>query len=695
MEEEITQFPEVTNIFEPIDFTIFNEEIKIDFQNLCSDITKNEKEKEKKALVISKSLFYKFFSIFTLKDLAKNRFSESIYYLERCPQSIKEYQIVFIVPPKIESINMVMKQIQKDQEDITEKQKKFLENKDQIISKTYYFFYVPKVDISILNYINNNFNFFTTFFEKYYDFDLSTFVLDYDIISMEDKQCFKELFLYKFSDCVDNMANLLIKIQEIFGRIKYRYSIGENSKIISELLDKKENEGLLTNDKNMINSKILACFLFDRNIDYITPMCSEFTYEAMLHKNFNLSFNKMKIDNNITKVKKKEESIINSSKNKGKEDIVTINLSHDDKLFQLIKTFNFDKLRLFLSRRLQYQEDMLKSMKNSGQQKFDAEKIGKDVVLIKQMNQERPQLFMHINLTNYLLGLTSEPRAKRRLQLEQTLLSGDKDCVELLHDYYDMEMTRKGDPYELMKLFCLENQVFGGIKGKYFDSFKNDFLLTYGQKLFFLFKNLEELKILNKDGKSKLYQTLLEKLNLINFNVDINNPNDTSFVFGGFSPISIRLIELALKKGFSSIQKDILKNMGYDFNFPSDENEVINPDGDKNFILLVFTGGITYSEIEAIRFLNKSDEFSKYKFLIITTNIINAKSFFDEIKDDKIDVMENKEEKNNKKEKDIIIEIKEEKNDEESIKTKDNNKEVKNKKKDNKEKKDNKKKKGK
>ena len=84
------------------------------------------------------------------------------------------------------------------------------------------------------------------------------------------------------------------------------------------------------------------------------------------------------------------------------------------------------------------------------------------------------------------------------------------------------------------------------------------------------------------------------------------------------------------------MNKDFLKNFGYEIIFPPDETPVMNPTHEKNFILLVFTGGITYSEIEAIRFLNKSEEFSKYKFLIITTNIINAKSFFDEIKEDKI-----------------------------------------------------------
>ena len=126
--------------------------------------------------------------------------------------------------------------------------------------------------------------------------------------------------------------------------------------------------------------------------------------------------------------------------------------------------------------------------------------------------------------------------------MEQLILQGDKNCLELIRDYYDTEMAKKGDPYELLKFFCLENLIFGGVKGKIYDAFKNDFLMTYDEKLFFLIKNLEELKILNKDGKSKLYQILLEKLNLINFDVTINNPNDTSYVLGGYCLCFRRLL---------------------------------------------------------------------------------------------------------------------------------------------------------
>ena len=103
--------------------------------------------------------------------------------------------------------------------------------------------------------------------------------------------------------------------------------------------------------------------------------------------------------------------------------------------------------------------------------------------------------------------------------------------------------------------------------------------------------------------------------------------------------MSIRLIEKAINPGWNSLLKDVLKNFGCEYYFPEDESKITNPIFEQNYILLVFIGGITYSEIAAIRYLNKSPDYKKYKFLIITTNVISGKNFFDEIKSNKIEPM--------------------------------------------------------
>ena len=207
-DSEISKIPEEPkNIFDPIDFTIFKDEIKEDFQTIASKTAPDEKSP--KALIISKYLFPKFNYIFKLSEIVKLGFSKRIYYLENCPQKIEEYQLVFIIPSKIECVEIVMKQFKWENDDMLEKQKNFEAYKSSIIEKSYFFYFVPKVDISVLNYINENHSLYRAYFDNNFEFELLNFPLDFDLISLEDSQSFKELYLYKFSDCMDNLANLL------------------------------------------------------------------------------------------------------------------------------------------------------------------------------------------------------------------------------------------------------------------------------------------------------------------------------------------------------------------------------------------------------------------------------------------------------------------------------------------------------
>jgi hypothetical protein len=82
-------------------------------------------------------------------------------------------------------------------------------------------------------------------------------------------------------------------------------------------------------------------------------------------------------------------------------------------------------------------------------------------------------------------------------------------------------------------------------------------------------------------------------------------PDDCSYVFGGFCPITIRLIETLVKKGWNSI-KEVIKRLPGEFEYPANEKEIISSKNRTNFILLVFIGGISYAEISAIRHLNRT-----------------------------------------------------------------------------------------
>ena len=223
---------------------------------------------------------------------------------------------------------------------------------------------------------------------------------------------------------------------------------------------------------------------------------------------------------------------------------------------------------------------------------------------IKQIKEEGPSLSTHINLADYISNIIKHSFFIQYLRFEQNLLVG-YEPPNFIYDFYENEIAKQTDMTKVLRLMCLESLVHNGLKPKLYDNIKRDFLNSFGFQEVFLLKNLEKLKILKKQNEKSSYEFINESLNLIKEDVNINEPNDCSYVFGGFCPITIRLIEAAVKKGWGSI-KEVIRRLPGDYEYPSSKKEIISPKTKPNFILLVFVGGITYAEISAIRFLNKT-----------------------------------------------------------------------------------------
>ena len=145
-----------------------------------------------------------------------------------------------------------------------------------------------------------------------------------------------------------------------------------------------------------------------------------------------------------------------------------------------------------------------------------------------------------------------------------------------------------------------------------------------------LLHNLEKVKLIRKLDTSKHksnWESLKKNLNLINVNVNIQQPDDPAYVFNAYCPITIRLIQELTSKGWNSI-KDDLKKLPGNIIFPENEKEIIFPKKQKqNFIMLIFIGGITYAEIAAVRLLNKMNK--NHKFFMLTTHVTSGKKIIE------------------------------------------------------------------
>ena len=222
--------------------------------------------------------------------------------------------------------------------------------------------------------------------------------------------------------------------------------------------------------------------------------------------------------------------------------------------------------------------------------------------------------------------------------MEQLLLSGE--FPPNLHLFYDDYICNKLDLNKILRLMAIESLTQGGVQD--YNIIKRDILNIYGYQNIFLFRDLEELGWLK--GKTYIknliemsYSQLFEKLELVNASPNEKKVENCSYILSGFCPISLRLIEKAVEGKWNKIQ-DIIKKMPGECSFPIDETEISKPTKEVNTIFVVFVGGVTYSEIEGIRFLNrkfkeaydknKNKKATRTQLIIITTGILSTKKIF-------------------------------------------------------------------
>ena len=615
-QEEIDENP-----LSPIDLSIFKESFEQNFLSILDLLPSQEK-----ALIIEESCITKFGFFIKTEFLSQKKFEKSIYLLQNIPPNTQSPILLYIIPPKKEFLEIIEKHMKdnhdktsmlqylnnKDKDNKNKKNKKEkIETEIKEIKKEFHIIFIPQMNNECHKFLSECD--FKDFFHKY-NLIMDAFPLDYDLLSLEKESAFYDLYIEQNLNILSILARVIIKYENLFGKIKYKYYLGDLSKKLYELLIKEEAISPSIDKAN--DPGTFSCFIFDRANDMITPLCSNFIYEGLLDEFFGINLNTMKVPSNILGKKISE---------KKKED-VKLDLTKNEKFYTQIKDYNFNKIKLFLNNRLNEHNKMLEESKSKNE---NLKQIQENLLKIRLIKEERPSLINQINLADYISKSKKLPKEQLYLFYEQSLLLGDipSTFFEAMED----EMAKKGDLYNILRMLCLYSIINGGIKNKMFDQFRKDVINIYGfQEIFFL-NNLEKMRILKYyESSSMFYYDLNKKLKLINDSVDLNNPNDSSYSFSGYCPIFIRLIEKAFDKGWNNI-KDIIKKISNEFDFPNDEiNIVENNNKEKKFILLVFIGGITYGELASIRYLNKF--YQDKKFIVLTTGMINTKKIFNSMR---------------------------------------------------------------
>ena len=563
----------------PINLYIFKEHTCQSFLKILNSLPDKEK-----TLIIEKSCIFKLNYISSSQQLSEKKVTKTFFFESKDDFQSPTPILIYIIPPSIDYLKIIEKHISIN------------------IKIQFHIIFIPKITIECSHFIEISKN---KSLYNIYNLNIDMFALDYDIISLEDYSSFKNIYTQNNYECLSSLKRVIYKYESAFGKIKYRYSKGPLAQKLNKILS--EEKSSFDNNKE---NETLACFIFDRSVDMVTPFCTNYIYEALLDDFFGINFNSIKVPPKILEKDLKQE-------------FIKIDLNRNNKFYSTIKDFHFSKIVKYLPERLKARSDFLKEGKKKTN---DVKKLYEDLINVKRVQEEDEPLKNNINLAAYISNSQQIPIKKLYANFESNILLGI--LPDKLHDFIDDEISKKADKYTLLKILCLESIIHGGIRYKYYEQFLKDFLDIYGYKNFFLWKNLEKIGVLKTQDNNFFFTNISTELNLIYSDIDVINPNDSSYVYGGYCPIIIRLIEKAFNPGWGAI-KEVVKKIPGETNFPLDESEIINDSNDIKYFLVVFIGGITYGELAAIRYLNKT--FQNKKFVVLTTSMINYKNIFDSL----------------------------------------------------------------
>ena len=583
------------NPVDPIDLSIFREHIENNFLTIIDSLQKSEKR-----LVYEESCLSKLFFFTTKEKLISKKIKKDFVLLKSGILMAECSIIVYIIPPKKECLQIIDNHIDGNN-------KKMDTNSDDSKRKMeYHIIFFPKINLECQNFIKNSLNqaYFNT-----YNLNMDLYPLDHEILSLELNDTFHELYVTNNYNSLFLLNRAIIKYETVFGKIKHKYYLGALGKKLKELLDEEEKNTNLDEDQST-----LACVLFDRSVDMITPLITNHVYEALLDDNFSINLNEINVP----------IKMLENNPNK-KDTNQKIDLSKNDKFYTKIKDYGFNQIRAYLPLKLQEQNKIIEESKK---RTTDLSKIQKDIQNMTRIKEERVSLTNHINLADFIGKKERYPLTRFYYMYEQGLLYGEvpDKFMEFIFD----EIRKKSDEFDILKMICLYSIIHSGYKSKIYDQIRKEFFIVYGFQELFLWKNLEKIGVLKSADNQNFYQVILKKLNLINEEqFESKEQKDISYVYNGFCPIFLKLLEKMVEKGWGGI-KDVLKELSNDFIYPSDESEIISTKSDKQFILLVFIGGITYGELAGIRYLNS--KLRNKKFIIITSNIVNRKKILEQMK---------------------------------------------------------------
>ncbi|KAK0404597.1 hypothetical protein QR680_017531 [Steinernema hermaphroditum] len=464
-----------------------------------------------------------------------------------------------------------------------------------------------------------------------YELQLSFLPIESDLFSLEIPQ---SNFRHDAGN-VYSLAKSLWQLQSLYGMIPAIYGIGKLSQQTNTIMKKLYLE--IGEPRPSPDRPISHCFLFDRNVDPITPLLTACTYESMINDTFGIYCGKTTFGSDVTDRLRQKE---------GNKPKVTA-LDNNDEVFSAVRNKHIGAVSQFLSAKT-------KSVQEGFDKATNLKKVAEFKSFVsselRPLKQQQKLLELHICVCEVIFD--GNKGISERLSLEHALVNGTVDSNEVFA-YLEMAMCKQQDLWSVLQLACIWSITHNGIPSKQYSQFRSQFLRAYGYDLLPLFHSLMVNNFLvQRDLTASLpaiirnsspsatattdkptFGFLAKRLNLLTTvksgetnGTNAKAPNSMNYVFSGaYTPMFCQLVSDTVASGWNTanLKKTFGSTVFCEENVLSSANR--RPDcRAQKAILVVFIGGVTYAEVAALRIFAHSKNF---RLIVAATHIIDRYAF--------------------------------------------------------------------
>lgn len=506
--------------------------------------------------------------------------------------------------------------------------------------------------------------------------------LEQDLLSLELEDSFEDLFLRKDPTSIFASAHALMLLQKQYGLFPRILGKGEHAKRLAELLQRMRNEEDVNTaaDPNSIHltsfgltpsSLIENLIVIDRDVDFPTVLSTQLTYEGLIDEVFGIANNQAEVDSSVL-----GGAAPQSQQQNGSTTTPTaatkrkIMLDSTDKLYPELRNANFATVGPALNRIARRLASDNETMHNKDPHAPVAE-LRNIVQKLPSYQAESQSLKMQTGLAEEIMKFTRSESFGRMLEVQQNLLAGTDPAN--LHENIEELIARDAPLTTVLRLLGLESCMANGIRQRDLDHFKRQILQAYGYQHALTLSDLDKIGLLctreshrgylnpisNTAGQSATdWNAVRKSLQLWIDEVQEADPTDIAYVFSGYAPLSVRLVQTILQKsylhqlvnpknassapggtgwkGFEDAVSRIrgpsvdVTQKGSDTDASHARKTLRGSKEGPRVSIVFFLGGVTYAEVAALRFISgQLEQSTGRKLVICTTSMLNGKKAVD------------------------------------------------------------------